>query len=146
MLDAAYKAGAAFSQSYVGYVHALAHALGGQYGTPHGLANAVILPYVLEAYGESAHRKLHHLAVAAGLCTEAESPSAGAAEFIRAIRDMNARMGLPAVLSGVNPDDVPALARHAEKEANPLYPVPKLMTEGELAAILREATGLRKES
>lgn len=146
MLDAAYKAGAAFSQSYVGYVHALAHALGGQYGTPHGLANAVILPYVLDAYGESAHRKLHRLAVAAGLCTEAEAEAAGAAKFIRAIRDMNARMGLPAVLSGVNPDDVPALARHAEKEANPLYPVPKLMTEGELAAILREAAGLRKES
>ena len=61
MLHAAYKAGAAFSKSYVGYIHAIAHALGGQYGTPHGLANAVIMPCVLEAYGASAHRKLYEL-------------------------------------------------------------------------------------
>lgn len=53
MLHGAYKAGVAFSKSYVGYIHAVAHSLGGQYGTPHGLANAVIMPYVLEAYGKS---------------------------------------------------------------------------------------------
>lgn len=47
MLKAAYYAGVAFTKSYVGYVHAVAHSLGGQYGTPHGLANAVILPVVL---------------------------------------------------------------------------------------------------
>ena len=57
MLQAAYKAGAAFSQSYVGYIHAVAHSLGGQYGTPHGLANAVIMPYVLKAYGKTAWKK-----------------------------------------------------------------------------------------
>lgn len=59
MLHAAYKAGIAFSMSYVGYIHAIAHSLGGQYGVPHGLANAVTMPYVLEAYGDAAHRKLH---------------------------------------------------------------------------------------
>lgn len=53
MLHAAYKAGVAFSKSYVGYIHAVAHSLGGQYGTPHGFANAVIMPYVLEAYGKA---------------------------------------------------------------------------------------------
>ncbi|MEE1356584.1 MAG: iron-containing alcohol dehydrogenase, partial [Clostridia bacterium] len=66
MLHAAYKAGIAFSKSYVGYIHAVAHSLGGRYGTPHGLANAVIMPYVLDAYGESAHKKLRKLGIAAG--------------------------------------------------------------------------------
>ena len=51
MLRAAYLAGTAFTKSYVGYVHAVAHSLGGQYGIAHGLANAVLLPEVLEAYG-----------------------------------------------------------------------------------------------
>ena len=88
MLHAAYLAGSAFTVSYVGYVHAVAHSLGGRYGTPHGLANAVLLPYVLEAYGKAAHRKLLDLAVAAGLCDETASPKEGAALFIQAIKDM----------------------------------------------------------
>ena len=44
MLKASYLAGNAFTRAFVGYVHAIAHNLGGMYGTPHGLANAVILP------------------------------------------------------------------------------------------------------
>lgn len=92
MLHAAYKAGIAFSKSYVGYIHAVAHSLGGQYGIPHGLANAVIMPYVLEAYGESAYKKLQ----------------------------------------GIQREDIPTMAQHAAKEANPLYPVPKLMTARQL--------------
>ena len=135
MLHAAYKAGIAFSKSYVGYIHALAHALGGRYGTPHGLANAVLMPYVLERYGKSAQKKLHRLGVAAGVCNEGDSHEAGAEKFIRAIREMNQRMGIPTAVSGIRREDVPAMAKHAEKEANPLYPVPKLMTQGELEAI-----------
>ena len=53
MLKASYLAGVAFTRSYVGYVHAIAHSLGGKYNTPHGLANAVVLPYVLSEYKES---------------------------------------------------------------------------------------------
>ncbi|MGN0778727.1 MAG: iron-containing alcohol dehydrogenase [Aristaeellaceae bacterium] len=139
MLHAAYKAGAAFSQSYVGYVHALAHALGGQYGTPHGLANAILLPWVLEAYGEKAHRKLHALGVAAGICTQQDSHAAGAGRLIQAIRAMNARMGIPEKVPGIRREDIALLARHAQREANPLYPVPRLMTARELAAILEQA-------
>lgn len=64
MLKAAYYAGCAFTKSYVGYIHAIAHSLGGEYNVPHGLANAVILPMVLESYGESIYTKLHDLAIA----------------------------------------------------------------------------------
>lgn len=132
MLRAAYMAGVAFSKSYVGYIHAVAHSLGGQYGTPHGLANAVIMPYVLEAYGKSAHKKLYRLGLAAGVCTEADTYKDGAEKFIKAIKELNAKMGIPDKIPGIKKEDIPVMARHAEKEANPLYPVPRLMTKDEL--------------
>ena len=132
MLIAAYKAGIAFSKSYVGYIHAVAHSLGGRYGTPHGLANAVIMPYVLEAYGQSAYKKLYELSVAAGVCDEKDDHKDGAEKFIAAIKALNAKMGIPEKLSGIKKEDIAVMASNAEKEANPLYPVPRLMTEKEL--------------
>ena len=141
MLTAAYRAGIAFSRSYVGYVHAVAHSLGGQYNIPHGLANAVLLPYVLERYGSCIHRKLHDLAIAAGVADAQESDADAAAKFIRAIRQLNARMGIPETLDGIRPEDIPVMAVHAEKEANPLYPVPRLMTREELTFFYEQVTG-----
>lgn len=135
MLHAAYKAGHAFSKSYVGYIHAIAHSLGGYYGIPHGLANAVIMPYVLEEYGDVIEEKLHCLAVAAGISKWEENPKLSAKKFILEMKRLNQRMGIPNKLSGIKQEDIPHLARLAEKEANPLYPVPKLMTERELAKI-----------
>ena len=141
MLTAAYRAGIAFSRSYVGYVHAVAHSLGGQYNIPHGLANAVLLPYVLESYGSCIHRKLHDLAVAAGVASPQENDAGAAAKFIRAIRQLNARMGIPETLEGIRPEDIPVMAAHAEKEANPLYPVPRLMTREELTFFYEQVAG-----
>ncbi|MGN0452536.1 MAG: iron-containing alcohol dehydrogenase [Ruminococcus sp.] len=132
MLHAAYKAGVAFSESYVGYIHAVAHSLGGQYGTPHGLANAVIMPYVLEAYGETVYKKLHKLGIAAGVCTAEQSDKEASEIFINAIKELNRRMGIPNKIDGIIAEDIPTMASNAEKEANPLYPVPKLMTAKEL--------------
>ena len=135
MLLAAFKAGQAFSKSYVGYIHAIAHSLGGRYGIPHGLANAVIMPYVLDAYGEKACVKLHQLGVAAGVSPESDSPQEGAQKFITAIRQLNKNMSIPDKLAGILNEDIPSLAKHAEKEANPLYPVPVLMTAKQLEQI-----------
>lgn len=132
MLRAAYQAGVAFSKSYVGYVHAVAHSLGGAYGTPHGLANAVLLPHVLLAYGKRVEKKLHRLAIAAGVATAGDTPKEAAERLISEIFRMNREMQIPATLQGIVAKDIPALARRAEKEANPLYPVPKLLTAKEL--------------
>ena len=137
MLNAAYLAGFAFSRSYVGYVHAVAHSLGGQYNIPHGLANAVLLPEVLESYGSCIHQKLHMLGCAAGVCTEQDSIKAGARKFIASIRTLNKNMGIPDFLSGIQERDIETMSVHAAKEANPLYPVPKLMTRKELEAFYR---------
>ncbi|MGN1307113.1 MAG: iron-containing alcohol dehydrogenase [Faecousia sp.] len=139
MLRAAYQAGIAFSKSYVGYIHAVAHSLGGQYNIPHGLANAVLMPIVLEDYGAAAHKKLHELAVAAGVATESETDAAAAEKLIRAIRELNQRMSIPATLSGIQKADIPQMAKYADKEANPLYPVPKLMDAGELERFYEKA-------
>ena len=132
MLHAAYRAGVAFSKSYVGYIHAIAHSLGGRYGTPHGLANAVIMPYVLESYGKCVHKKLYRLGIAANICSEGDTYEAGARKFIEAVKALNAKMNIPDKIEGIKEEDIPEMARHAEREANPLYPVPKLLTKAEL--------------
>ena len=125
-----------------GYIHAVAHSLGGQYNIPHGLANAVIMPYVLESYGPCVHRKLHELGIAAGVCKAEESDAVAAAKFIQAIRELNARMNIPAHLEGIQEADIPVMAAHAEKEANPLYPVPRLMTREELEGFYRQVAAV----
>lgn len=132
MLKAAYLAGVAFSKSYVGYIHAVAHSLGGQYNIPHGLANSVLMPYVLEAYGKKAHKKLHRMGVAAGVADETDSHEKGAEKFIGAIKSLNAQMNIPEKLKGIKKEDIPHMAKYADAEANPLYPVPVLMNAKEL--------------
>ena len=137
MLLAAHKAGIAFSKSYVGYVHAVAHSLGGKYDTPHGLANAVILPWMLAEYGPDVYAKLSVLAKAAGVCDSGDSEKTASEKFIEAIRSLNREMGIPEKIDAILPGDIPCLAVHAEKEANPLYPVPRLMSAGQLEKIYR---------
>ena len=132
MLHASFYAGCAFTKSYVGYVHAIAPSLGGEYNVPHGLANAVILPMMLEAYGEKIHKKLARLAVAAGLA-DPDTPDYDAAKrFIQAIKDMKKHFGIGDRIPQIQETDIPKLAHYADKEANPLYPVPVLMNAAEL--------------
>ncbi len=132
MLIAANLAGSAFTRSYVGYVHAVAHSLGGAYNTPHGLANSVLLPVVLESYGSRIWEKLKVLAVAGGIASEANSAQTAAEKFIAEIYRLNEAMNIPKTLKGIKAEDVPELARRADKEANPLYPVPILWNAKEL--------------
>ena len=132
MLHASFYAGCAFTKSYVGYVHAVAHSLGGQYNVPHGLANAILLPLVLREYGSCIDKKLHKLAIAAGLADK-NTPDHEAAElFIQAIEEMKERFGIVNIVKEIQETDIPKLAHYADKEANPLYPVPKLMDASQL--------------
>ena len=132
MLHASFYAGCAFTKSYVGYVHAVAHSLGGEYNVPHGLANAIILPMILESYGKCIHKKLHKLAIAAGIADKKMSDAEAAERFISAIKDMKHRFDIPDTIPEIKQEDIPRLARYADKEANPLYPVPVLMNASEL--------------
>lgn len=136
MQKASLLAGMAFTRAYVGYVHAIAHSLGGFYGVPHGLANAVILPHVIEAYGEKAYKKLAQLADAVGI--KGDSDEVKAKAFIQAIKDMNASMDIPTKIEGkwtILDKDIPTMVERAFKEANPLYPVPVIWGKEELTKI-----------
>ena len=135
MLHASYLAGTAFTKSYVGYVHAVAHTLGGKYGLPHGLANAVLLPKVLRAYGDSVTIPLAELAKKIGLVESTMKDKDAAEKFISHIEGMNERMQIPTAFDCIKKTDIPAMAKLADKEANPLYPVPTLWNAKELEKI-----------
>jgi len=137
MLHASYLAGHAFTVSYVGYCHALSHALGGKYNVPHGQTNAILIPYVLEGYGTVIYPKLKQLAVAAR-CADEKTPADEAAKsFIRAVRDLNKSLGIPEKVKELKKEDMEELAAIAEKEGNPVYPVPVLMDREHLIGFYR---------
>ena len=122
MLWASFLAGFAFTRAGVGNVHAIAHTLGGLYGTAHGLANAVILPIVLEDYGAKVYKKLARLADEAGIGGKDDKEKAEA--FIAEIRAMNLRMGIPTGFAFIREEDIDTMITWALAEANPVYPVP----------------------
>jgi alcohol dehydrogenase class IV len=136
MLKASFYAGQAFTRAYLGYVHAIAHNLGGQYAVPHCLANAIILPYVLEYYGETAHKRLAKLAEIAGVKTTG-SDKEKAEAFIEAIKTLNKNMNIPDGFDMIQEKDIPVIVKRALKEGNPLYPVPKIMDEADCEAVIR---------
>ena len=137
MLIASYLAGNAFTRAFVGYVHAIAHNLGGLYNTPHGLANAVILPYVLEWYGKSIYKRLAKLADIVGISKEEMNNEQKAKAFIHAIRKMNQDMNIPNKFDFIKEDDLPTLVSRAIKEGNPGYPVPKIMKPKDMEEVIR---------
>ena len=138
MQKAAFLAGVAFTRAYVGYVHAIAHSLGGKYNVPHGYANAIILPYVLEAFGKKAHKRLAELSDAISLCEKLASNEGKATKFIAWIREMNHSMEIPEKFDiEYKAEDVKEMIEHAFKEGNPLYPVPKEFSRSDFEKIYR---------
>ncbi len=138
LLRASYQAGRAFSKGYVGYAHALSHALGGSHGLPHGFLNAVLLPIVLASYGRKAHPSLAELE--ATLESSFASPREGAERFLTRLKRLNEALGIPVSLDlELSAEEVNRLARLARKEANWLYHVPVVFNEEELGRILLTA-------
>lgn len=138
MLLASNYAGHAFTRANVGYVHAIAHSIGGLYGVAHGLANAIILPKVLEYYGEAAYEKLGEMAIYSGLGNKNESSKDLALKFITKIKEMNKNMDIPLGIKELKDDDIPLIARRATKEGNPAYPVPKIISISECEELVKK--------
>lgn len=138
MLLASFKAGVAFTRAYVGYVHAIAHTLGGLYGVPHGLANSIALPYVLEYFGSSIHKKLARLAVVADIGNENEDEEILAKRFIERIKDMNRNMNIPTTVKDIKIEDIPLIVKRVLKEGNPQYPVPRIMNEKDCRVLIEK--------
>ncbi len=135
MLHASYKAGLAFTRAGLGYVHGIAHAIGGLYGTAHGLANAVLLPEVLMEYGQTIDPKLAHLAEITGVKIDG-TEKAKAHAFVQAIRGLNEKLGLPAGFDFVQKSDYETITMRAIHEASNDYPVPVLFDEEQIYNIL----------
>lgn len=127
MMKASFLAGKAFTRSYVGYVHALSHALSGKYDLPHGRTNAILLPIILGEYGGKTVEKLDKLV--------------NTGDFLEELRGLNRRLGIPESIPEIREADIPDLAKKAEREANPLYPVPVEWDRKKLEEIYRKAMG-----
>lgn len=138
MLIASFYAGCAFTKSYVGYVHALAHAIGGKYNLPHGLLNAIILPKVLIKYDKSIYKKIAFIAKDNNIATENDNNEISFNKFINYILELNNKMNIPTKINELNENDIHYLATLAFNEANPLYPVPKLFSIKDLEDILKD--------
>jgi alcohol dehydrogenase class IV len=138
MALAATYAGIAFTRANVGYVHAIAHQLGGRYHTPHGLANAILLPYVLKFLSPAITRRLATLALRAGVGRKAERPAALAKQFIASVEALNRDLAIPRHLDALREADIPDLAKAACWEADTNYPVPRYMSQETCEGILRQ--------
>lgn len=136
MAVASFYAGAAFGKTSVGYVHAVAHQLGRVCGTPHGNANAMVLPEVLSAYGDSVHTRLADLARLVEIGNPGDSDRELAIAFIDAITEMRKEMELPLQPKELKAHDVPGIIEEALKEAGGLYPVPRYMSADEIRPIV----------
>lgn len=137
LMEAAYKAGWSFGRTGVGNVHAIAHTLGGLYNTAHGLANAVILPIVLEDYGKTVYKPLARLAELAGIKTDG-SDEEKAKAFIAEIYAMNKRMDMPEGFAFIEEKDILQMCAYACSEANPTYPVPVIYDKPHFEKLIRE--------
>jgi alcohol dehydrogenase len=132
-------AGMAFTRANVGNVHAIAHQLGGRYHTPHGLANAIMLPLVLRFCAVESTAKLAALALRVKLGRKGEPAAELARRFIDSIEEMNRSLGIPRHLPALREEDVPSLAEAACWEADTNYPVPRRMSQRNCEQLLRQA-------
>lgn len=135
----AYYAGIAINQVNVGNVHAIAHQIGGKYGIPHGLANALVLPHVLEYCRAEAGEALAELALLVGAGSAGEPTDTLAGKFIDAVVQLRTDVGLPETSDKIRPQDYGYLADLAFKECEG-YPVPKLLERDAILDILGKIT------
>jgi alcohol dehydrogenase len=119
MAYAQFLAGMAFNNASLGFVHAMAHQLGGFYDLPHGVCNAVLLPHVQSFNAQVCPQRLTDVAHAMGVDIHGLSPQDGAQAAIAAIRTLSAAIDIPAGLTalGVRETDFPVLAANALKDA-----------------------------
>jgi alcohol dehydrogenase class IV len=135
---AASYAGLAFTRANVGYVHAIAHQIGGRYHVPHGLANAILLPHVLRFVSPAVTKRLARLAVQARAGRPGDRPATLATKFIAAVEQLSRDVGIPTTVAGLREADIPALAKAACWEADTNYPVPRYMSPDTCEGILRQ--------
>ncbi len=138
MALASFYAGCAVTQVGVGYVHAIAHKLGALYHVPHGHANAVVMPHVLEFSKPACAGRMAELARASGLAEGGESDYLLASRFVQLVRDFNREFGFAPTIGELRAADVPVVATSAIAEARFTYPVPRYMAQTDCEGVVRQ--------
>lgn len=136
LLEASYNAGVAISNNYVGYVHAIAHGIGGMYHLQHGMINAIILPIVLEEYGDAITKKLVYIADIIGI--NGYSDKEKVERFIKKLKELNRIFSIPTSIPEIKDEDIYYLAIGAEKEGNPSYPTPVTWDVEQFEKVIRK--------
>ena len=136
LLEASYNAGVAISNNYVGYVHAIAHGIGGMYHLQHGMINATILPIVLEVYGSAVVSKLAKIADVVGITGANDQDKS--MQFIQKLKDLNQIFTIPTSIPEIQEEDIHYLAIGAEKEGNPSYPTPVTWDVEQFEKVIRK--------
>lgn len=136
LLEASYNAGVAISNNYVGYVHAIAHGIGGMYHLQHGMINAIILPIVLEEYGGAVVGKLAKITDVVGITGATDQDKSK--QFIQKLKDLNQIFSIPTSIPEIQEEDIHYLATGAEKEGNPTYPTPVTWNVAQFEKVIRK--------
>lgn len=136
MALASYYGGLAITQALVGYVHAISHNLGARYGVPHGLANAMVLPHVLELLKTDASKKMAEIAVHVGLGEASESEQDLANKLVERVWALNREIGIPETSDVIKEADLDELVKDSLAEGSG-YPTPRYFDEDECKALLQ---------
>ncbi len=136
MSIASFNAGVAFTRTSIGYVHAIAHQLGGYYHIPHGLANAVLLPHVMEFSFNKSINSYAELAVCAGIASTTETKLEAANKLVAEVKNLNNQLNIQSGFKELKGEDIFTLAKRAVKEAYCEYPVPRQMTVAQCETLL----------
>lgn len=138
MARASHLAGKAFTQVGLGYVHGISHNFGALYHIPHGRANAIVMPYVLDYSLPKCADRLAKLARAADIGDPDDSHVILATAFIARIRQMNKTFDIPTQLAELKAEDIPRIAKAARDEARFTYAVPLYMSQKDCESVITQ--------
>lgn len=142
LLVASFYGGLAFTRAFIGYVHAFAHNVGGKFGVPHGLANAVLLPHIMAFSKSSCEKDFAKLAELVNVCDKHDSNSAKADKFIQSLFDLNKKLEIPQRLEKFDKGAIADIRKAGFKECHGAYPVPKYLTAKQADEILGKICAL----
>ena len=136
---AAHYGGIAFNKAGLGYVHAIAHQLGAHYHIPHGRANAIVLPYVLDVNRKASKQRLAALAKRTGMVADGQAGNGDreiADHLIEQVRSLIATLNIDVTVDGMQTSDFDDIAKAAAKEVSDTYAVPTYLSSSEIKKIL----------
>ncbi len=138
LLVGSFYAGMAFTRAQIGYVHAFSHNIGGKFGIPHGLANAVLLPHVMESFKDIAKIRFAELSDMLNIIDKSKSIAEKSDAFIQYLFDLNKRLELPEKLEKFPRNGVNEILEAGFKECHGNYPIPRYYTKEEGLNILNK--------